>query len=717
MSAPSCLVRLPATLQAGILEALAALGRSLAEEVDPGHFLDEFSRLIREWVPHDRLVIGSVSEDGDTFTIFAEQAGPIGPMHTRHYSSLAHPAARHPIERWGVAPVFRGQTMTSPDLRADPRFASKELGERPLIEAGLRAGIAVPLVQGPDVIGIMVATSLSTDVYTKEHLSMLACLGDVVAPFVHGAMLLQRDRIRRRRMKILERLTAEISGSLKVQEVFGKMASTVREALDFDALSVVLVADDGATVTALAKVDELHPEEPQPAAMPVAAFSFGSRLVAGETVLYKDAPAELASALEGDRWIVERGARSVLCAPLWMGETVGGVLCLVKAEPRWYDSSDAEIGRAVALQIALAIQHQQLADEQRRLAATESRARDLQRRVESLETKLVDRFGFARILGNAPALRAALERATKVAATETTVLITGESGTGKELVARAIHYASARRDGPFVALNCAALPEGLLESELFGHEKGAFTGADRARPGRIEAAAGGTLFLDEVGELTAAAQAKLLRVLQEREFTRVGGSDTRKADVRILAATNRDLAEGVRSGGFREDLYYRLAVFVVHMPPLRERGEDVLLLANHFIHSLDEGMGRGIEGLSPEARQAVLAYSWPGNIRELSNAIERAMILSDGGRLRPDQLGLPSDPPLRAATHASADRAQTLSEVERQMVSDALKSAEGNKVKAAATLGISRSQLYTLLKRHALNGSGGHEAEADSEAP
>ncbi|MBI2560919.1 MAG: sigma-54-dependent Fis family transcriptional regulator, partial [candidate division NC10 bacterium] len=221
-----------------------------------------------------------------------------------------------------------------------------------------------------------------------------------------------------------------------------------------------------------------------------------------------------------------------MIVPLRFGEQVGGGLYFGKCHPYWCDSLDVELANGIAAQVVLAIQHQRLAEEQHRLAAVEGRARRLEKRLESLRSELDERYGFDRIIGRAPSLREALTLAAKVAPTETTVLVTGESGTGKELVARAIHYASARADGPFVTVNCAALPETLLESELFGHERGAFTGADRQKPGRFELAAGGTVFLDEVGELSRAVQAKLLRVLQNREFDRVGGTTTLHADVR-----------------------------------------------------------------------------------------------------------------------------------------------------------------------------------------
>src|SRR3989442_1264113 len=243
------------------------------------------------------------------------------------------------------------------------------------------------------------------------------------------------------------------------------------------------------------------------------------------------------------------------------------------------------------------------------------------------------------MVGSSRPWRQVLTHAAKVAATEATVLLTGESGTGKEIIAQLIHATSRRAGGPFVALNCAALPEALLESELFGYEKGAFTGAVVARPGRLEQAAGGTLFLDEVGEMSPAVQAKFLRVLQEREFQRLGGTRMQKANVRVIAATNSDLRAALAAGEFREDLFYRLHVFAIRLPPLRERPEDIRPLLEHFVAELGPVvLGRRAAGMSREAREHFLAYGWPGNVRELRNAVERALILCEGGLINPEHL-------------------------------------------------------------------------------
>ena len=369
-----------------------------------------------------------------------------------------------------------------------------------------------------------------------------------------------------------------------------------------------LRGDSGREMELVGRVSDA-PGPASPARIPFDDLSFSATVEAGTPVLIRDAQRELDPARPGDRRILERGNRSVLSVPLWFAEDVGGFLFFAKRQPDWYDSSDVEIASAIAAQVVVALQHQRLAEEQQQRAQVEGRARQLEQRLTRLRQELGDQYGFDRILGRAPALREALARAAKVAATETTVLLTGESGTGKELVARAIHHASPRADGPFVALNCAALPETLVESELFGHERGAFTGADRQKPGRFELAAGGTLLLDEIAELSPAVQAKLLRVLQEHEFQRVGGTATLRADVRLLIATNRDLAQAVAAGTFREDLFYRLNVFSVHLPPLRERGDDILLLANHFVRELGTRIGRGEPGLSRDARTLLLSLS------------------------------------------------------------------------------------------------------------
>jgi len=304
-------------------------------------------------------------------------------------------------------------------------------------------------------------------------------------------------------------------------------------------------------------------------------------------------------------------------------------------------------------------------------------------------------------VGQSPAWRDVLRRAIQVAATDTTTCLQGESGVGKEVVARFIHRASPRRRGPFVAINCAALPESLLESELFGFERGAFTGAHLAKPGQIELAAGGVLFLDEVSEMTPAAQAKVLRVLEEREFRRLGGLRAIQADVRVIAATNRDLHEAVARGQFRLDLYYRLNVFDIRIPPLRERREDVVILAQAFLEERARSTRGARVNLTAAAKDALLRHEWPGNVRELHNALERATIVCEDGLIRAQDLSLAQPPRVSAMVESTE-----LNVVERQAIERAMRNVSGNKARAARQLGISRTQLYLRLRKYGLERAG-----------
>lgn len=307
------------------------------------------------------------------------------------------------------------------------------------------------------------------------------------------------------------------------------------------------------------------------------------------------------------------------------------------------------------------------------------------------------------IVGNSASVKDIIEKVTLVGPTDATVLVRGESGVGKELVASAIHHASKRANGPLVCMNCAALSPSLLESELFGHEKGAFTGATDRKPGKFEAADGGTLMLDEIGEMDPEIQAKFLRVLEGHPFERVGGQAAIKVDVRVVAATNRDLQQMVAEGKFRQDLFYRLHVVEILVPPLRQRGADVVVLANHFLHQFNAQMGRRIESISPEAEKLLLNYRWPGNIRELRNVIERAVVLNSGNSIEAKHLMLTpaTQAPEPSAELSPSNVELSLSELEQQHIQRVLRHTDGNKSRAASILGIERSTLDRKLKKFA----------------
>jgi DNA-binding NtrC family response regulator len=327
--------------------------------------------------------------------------------------------------------------------------------------------------------------------------------------------------------------------------------------------------------------------------------------------------------------------------------------------------------------------------------------RSLRREAESLRDQVRERTRFHNIIGDSPELQGIYDVVRRAAATRATVLILGESGTGKELIAQALHQESPRKDKPFIRVHCAALSENLLESELFGHEKGSFTGALARKEGRFELADGGTLFLDEIGEISSAVQVKLLRVLQQREFERVGGTQTLKVDVRIVAATHRDLTAEVKAGRFREDLFYRLNVVSLTLPPLRDRKSDIPALTSHFLEKYSDSYGKQVKGLAPGTLQALLAHDWPGNIRELENAIERAVVLAQGPELSTDDLPpvLRGPRPLGSAASNLIPGA-SMATIEREAILRTLEMVQGSTSRAAEILGISVRKIQYRLKEY-----------------
>lgn len=338
--------------------------------------------------------------------------------------------------------------------------------------------------------------------------------------------------------------------------------------------------------------------------------------------------------------------------------------------------------------------------------------RQLQEHINLLETQLMQEHRFDKIIGTSQKMQEVFSLIKKVVTNDVTVLITGESGTGKELVAQAIHYHSFRAKKRFVRISCVAIPETLLESEMFGHERGAFTGAHQKKPGKFELANGGSLFLDEIGDMPLSLQAKLLRVIQEKEIERVGGTETFKVDVRLIAATNKNLSQAVIEKSFREDLYFRINVLPIHLPPLRERREDIPILLEHFIERFNQKLGKHIRKVSPDAMKTLMNYSWPGNIRELENVIQRAIIMSSGDIINSDLLpgNIKVEPVLpdieSLAEDFSApmlDRIQKITDrLEEQMIKEALKRANHRRQETADLLGISRKSLHNKMQKYEL---------------
>ena len=388
-----------------------------------------------------------------------------------------------------------------------------------------------------------------------------------------------------------------------------------------------------------------------------------------------------------------RSDTSFLCVPIPGDRKAIGAfnVDLAFRKDRNYDQ-DLQLFRVVATMIGQAIRLKQMVEAERQRLLDEN---------AHLKEELKERYDFSHIVGTSGPMRQVFEQIARVASTNTTVLIRGESGTGKELIAHAIHYSSARARKPFVKVSCAALPDSLIESELFGYERGAFTGATARKKGRFELADGGTLFLDEIGDVNLSTQVKLLRVLQEREFERLGGTAAIQANVRLVAATNTDLEKAIAAGTFREDLYYRLNVFTIFVPPLRERKTDILLLADHFLEKYAIEHGRNIKRISTPAIDMLMAYHWPGNVRELQNIIERAVLVCDAAVVHGHHLPPTLQTGEASGTVAGMSLSNAVAAYEKDLIQDALKTTRGNRVRAAMLLdSTERIISYKVKKYH-----------------
>ena len=490
-------------------------------------------------------------------------------------------------------------------------------------------------------------------------------------------------------------LLRTIADVLDIRTVLSRVSDVANKMLPHDAMIMDCVDKNGNVV-----------REAATRGVPELPDAISLTMPAGQDIIIDDLRFEALPVIEADdvrSRLIRAGYHSALGIGTRAGDQAIRVWFLAK-RPHAFHPRDRRTARRIGDHLALAVSHERLAEAARHLAETQTRADCLDARARVLAAELESKTDI-RVVGASVKWREVLKKATQVAATDTTVLLTGESGTGKEVVARFIHRASPRSKAPFIALNCAALPEQLLESELFGYERGAFTSAQQSKPGQIELASGGVLFLDEVSEMSLSAQAKFLRVLQEREFQRLGGTRTLKANIRLVAATNRDLRKAVERGAFREDLFYRLQVFDISIAPLRERTEDILPLCEMFLDQIARSFGRPPAGLSNDARATVLRHRWPGNVRELRNALERAAILCEGALIHSEHLGLE-----RAAAPSSlvtADSAVTsdsadLASLESQTIAHALRECRWNKAKAAQRLGLTRTKLYLRIKKYGL---------------
>jgi formate hydrogenlyase transcriptional activator len=571
-----------------------------------------------------------------------------------------------------------------------------------MVEHGVQSYCAVPLVTAHGTIGTLNFGSLDRDAYTTEDIELMSRVGALVAVALENARSVEtiRDQqaaLRRERdqLDLLLDVTNAIVTQLDTRALFLALAPALKRVCSAEFAALTLYDPDARVLRKhvcqgppeLAGIGSPTTEIPVDASLSGLVFRGGEPRIFDRDELLR---------YPETRRLVEFGALSACSVPLLTPQGPIGTLDLASFDRDAFSPALFGLLTRIAGQIAIAVRN----------AISYERIETLNAQLAREKVYLQDEIRsdqlFEDIVGGSAALRRVLKEIETVAPTGSTVLITGETGSGKELVARAIHQLSERRDGAFVKLNCAAIPTGLLESELFGHERGAFTGAIAQRIGRFELANQGTVFLDEIGEIPLELQPKLLRVLQEREFERLGGTRTLRSDARLIAATNRDLGQLVDQQKFRSDLFYRLNVFPVHVPPLRARREDVPMLVRHFAQQFARRMKRTIETIPVETMQALSRYDWPGNIRELQNLIERAVILSPGPTLLVPIEALTSRPAGSAAVADGGDGAETLAEIDRRHILAALLASDwvlAGPAGAAARLGIKRSTLQFRMRK------------------
>jgi formate hydrogenlyase transcriptional activator len=675
-------------------ERLAALRQTALLDTPPEEAFDRLTRLATNILGVPAAYVSLV--DGNR-QFFKSSVGLPEPFASSRQSPLSQSFCRHA--------VATGEPFIVTDARQHPLVKDSQL----ISEMGVIAYAGVPLTTAEGLtLGTFCVVDSRPHPWSQEEIEVLRCLAASVMTEVGARRLAEElkdlntglqalvevraSQLTRAeaRWRVLLQVNNAIVSCLDRDALFEAMSGALRGVIPFDRAALVLLdpAKNVFRVLGVAGPVPSPPIIPRGTEWP----RHGSR---GGWIVDSGQPLLTADLREDTRFpehppLIQEGILSALSVPLRAKGGIIGTLNVGSREVGRYGEMDIEMLLAIADQVVLALQNMFAYEE------IASLKRQLEQENLYLQEAWRDEAAFADVVGESPAIQKVLERVKMVAGTDSTVLVTGETGTGKELVVRAIHGLSGRKDKILVKVNCAALPSGVIESELFGHERGAFTGALSRKVGRFELANGGTLFLDEIGDLPLDLQAKLLRVLQDGEFERVGGTQTLKVNVRLIAATNRNLEKAVEEERFRADLYYRLNVFPIAIPPLRERLEDVSRLARHFVMMYASKMGKPIGRVGEDVLSKLLAYRWPGNVRELQNVIERAVILSPKGRLELDEF---------VAKTGSGERAnpsRTLEEIEREHILSVLKST-GWRVSgvrgASKILGLKRTTLEARMKK------------------
>jgi formate hydrogenlyase transcriptional activator len=577
---------------------------------------------------------------------------------------------------------------------------------------GLGSGVRIPLATPHRQLGVFGLIRDIVNPFSDEEISFLRLIGHVIAFALDDGLNLRCARRQNERLKLLLNLTSRITSNLNLRDLLRAIAANIREVMHGDSVAVLLLDSSSGKSRLIAldfpqgkgfiREDDTH-----------MVTGVGKRAletlkpVIVERIRPGDLPPEICEK------VISEGLKSSCVIPLVSKDRALGYLSLARTTEATFAPEDVEFLAEAAGQIAIAIENAMVYQE-----ISELKDKLAQEKLY-LEEEIRSEMNFDNIIGNSPALKQVLELAEIVAPSDSTVLLLGETGTGKELIARAIHDRSRRKHRTFVKLNCAAIPTGLLESELFGHEKGAFTGAITQKVGRMELADQGTLFLDEVGDIPVEIQPKLLRALQEREFERLGSTHTRKVNVRLIAATNRDLERMIADREFRSDLYYRLHVFPIRIPPLRERKEDIPQLVSYFVQKVAKQMQKKIDSISPVVMKGLTAWHWPGNIRELENFVERAVIVTRGRSLdaplgelrRKNPVELPRadhrklEPFVGERTNSQSDKTSVIDGYERRQCDEiiaaltACKGRVGGADGAAARSGVNRTTFLARMKK------------------
>jgi formate hydrogenlyase transcriptional activator len=671
-------------------EAVLRISEAIAACREPEELARTLADEIGKCLHFDHLYFIVLKEDSTEIEYLVWGKGPI-------------PLADLPMEEWPGEPQHTGDGDTE---GRSPRL--KEWSKK----VGVGSGVRIPLATPHRRLGVFGINRDTVNPFSEEQISFLGLIGRVVAFALDDGLNLRRAQQQNDQLQLLLNLTNRITSNLRLRDVLRAVAANIREVIHADAVTVALPAAASEKFRVFA-MDFPHGKgvvKEELLITPSAAFKKALDTLK-PVVIDSRKPDELASA--GSGIAAAEGIKGFCHIPLANRGRALGILTILRTTETLFSAGDVDFLSRASGQIAIAIENAMAYHEISQLKDK------LAQEKLYLEEEIRSEMNFENIIGNSSALKHVLELVETVAPSDSTVLLLGETGTGKELIARAIHDRSRRKDRTFVKLNCAAIPTGLLESELFGHEKGAFTGAIIQKVGRMELADQGTLFLDEVGDIPIEIQPKLLRVLQEREFERLGSIHTRRVNIRLVAATNRDLEEMIAAREFRSDLYYRLHVFPIRIPPLRERKEDIPPLVSYFVQKFAKQMQKQIDAISPAVMRGLTAWDWPGNIRELENFMERAVIVTRGKSLDPplgelrktNTIELPRSDQRETSqsagdtTNSRSDKISVVDEYKRKQRDEIIRALTTSKGRvggadgAAARLGMNRTTFVSRMRK------------------